>query len=93
LKVQRFLKSKTIETPEDISLQLQMFAYMVAKHYGISLKEVYEMDEMLFRQSVAWALAVDEVQQKEMEKQEMIQRSGSNEVVSFDYSFLEREDF
>jgi len=93
LKVQQFLQRKTIESPEDISLQLKLFAYLVAKHYGVSLTEVYQMSEEIFTQSLVWALAVEEEQGKEYERQRFIEKSGSNEIVTFDYSFLEQEDF
>tara|TARA_R100000005_G_C4994845_1_gene201784 strand:+ start:1280 stop:1567 length:288 start_codon:yes stop_codon:yes gene_type:complete len=94
LKVQQFLRKRdgVIETSEEISLHLQMFAYVVAKHYRISLMEVYNMSEEVFKQSLVWALAVEEEQQKEQEKQDMVNRTGSSEIITFDYSFLDRED-
>jgi hypothetical protein len=87
------LKKKTIETSEDIELQLQLFAYNVAKHYNISLTEVYNMSEDVFRQSLAWALAFDSITKKEQEKQRVMANTESNDVVTLDYSFLEQEDF
>tara|TARA_R100000008_G_C3496167_1_gene121240 strand:+ start:393 stop:674 length:282 start_codon:yes stop_codon:yes gene_type:complete len=93
LKVQRFLQKKTVETPEDIALQLELFAYMVAKHYGVSLMEVYQMSDEVFERSLIWAMAVEEEQEKEMEKQRFADNTESNEIISFDYSFLEQEDF
>ncbi len=93
MKVQRFLQKKTVETPEDIALQLELFAYMVAKHYGVSLMEVYQMSDEVFERSLIWAMAVEEEQEKEMEKQRFADNTESNEIISFDYSFLEQEDF
>jgi len=92
LKVQQFLNKSRLETPEDLVLQHQLFAYIVAKHYSISLTEVYQMEEDIYTQSLAWALAVREEEEKEMRRQEM-QSNTSNETVSLDYTFLESEDF
>jgi len=92
LKVQQFLNKSRIETPEDLVLQHQLFAYIVAKHYSISLTEVYQMEEDVFTQSLAWALAVQEEEEKEMRRQQM-RDSTSNETVTLDYTFLESEDF
>ena len=91
--MQQFLQRKTIESPEDISLQLELFAYMVAKHYSVSLMEVYQMDEDVFKQSLVWAMAVEEEQEKEAERQRFIENTDSNEIITFDYSFLEEEDY
>jgi len=92
LKVQQFLNKSRIETPEDLVLQHQLFAYIVAKHYSISLTEVYQMEEDVFTQSLAWALAVQEEEEKEMRRQQMRDNT-SNETVTLDYTFLESEDF
>ena len=92
MKVQQFLNKSRIETPEDLVLQHQLFAYIVAKHYSISLTEVYEMDEDIYTQSLAWALAVQEEEEKEMRQQQMRDNT-SNETVTLDYTFLESEDF
>jgi len=73
-------------------LQNQLFAYIVAKHYGISLSEVYNMGEEIFKQSLIWALAIQEEEKKEQKKQQM-ENSTSNETVTFDYDFLHEEDF
>tara|TARA_R110002051_G_C8585925_1_gene478046 strand:+ start:497 stop:778 length:282 start_codon:yes stop_codon:yes gene_type:complete len=93
LKVQQFLQRKTIESPEDISLQLELFAYMVAKHYGVSLMEVYQMSEEIFTKSLVWAMAVEEEQEKAAKRQEFVENTDSSEIVNLDYSFLEEEDF
>lgn len=92
MKVQQFLNKSRIETPEDLVLQHQLFAYIVAKHYSISLTEVYQMENEIFTQSLAWALAVQEEEEKDMRRQQM-QDNTSNETVTLDYTFLEGEDF
>jgi hypothetical protein len=86
MRVQRFLSSGKVETTEDISLQTQLFAYIVAKHYGVSLTEVLNMERDVFKQSLVWAMAVDDEQGKEMQE-----RTG-NETITLDYSFLQMED-
>jgi hypothetical protein len=73
-------------------LQNQLFAYIVAKHYGISLGEVYNMGQETFKQSLVWALAIEDQERKERKKQEM-ESSTNNETVTFDYDFLNQEDF
>jgi hypothetical protein len=93
LKVQQFMSRKQIESSEDVNLQMQLFAYIVAKHYGISLVEVYTMPEEIFKQSLIWAMAINEKEEKEQRRQEMLSNSESGETVEFDYSFLESEDF
>ena len=79
MKVQHFLNKKSIETPEDITLQLQLFAYLIAKHYGISLTEVYQMSEEIFSQSLVWAMAIEEEEKKTMERARVSSDSGSSE--------------
>ena len=90
MRVQRFLSSGKVETTEDIELQTQLFAYIVAKHYSISLHEVYNMSEPIFRQSLSWALAINEEERLEQKKQKV---SESDDTVEFDYTFLEMEEF
>tara|TARA_R100000152_G_C6745125_1_gene168775 strand:+ start:362 stop:640 length:279 start_codon:yes stop_codon:yes gene_type:complete len=92
LSVQQFLSKKRIESNDDLELQTQLFAYTVAKHYGVSLVEVYAMPVDIFKQSLVWALAVEDERNKEAERRQK-QSSTSNETVDFDYSFLEMEDF
>ena len=91
MRVQRFLSSGKVETAEDISLQTQLFAYIVAKHYGISLTEVLNMERGVFKQSLVWAMAVDNEQGKERKRLNMQERTG-NEMITLDYSFLQMED-
>lgn len=69
-------------------MQMQLFAYIVAKHYSISLQEVYNMSEEIFRQSLSWALAINEQEKQEQKKQKM----ESSDTVEFDYTFLEMEE-
>ena len=71
MKVQQFMSRKQIENSEDVNLQMQLFAYIVAKHYGISLVEVYAMPEEIFKQSLIWAMAINEKEEKEQRRQEM----------------------
>ena len=93
MKVQQYIEKKKIETPEDIEYQLQGLAYRVAKHYGISLLEVYSMPPALFKQSLAWALVVEEEQQEQAKVQQQKAKSKGNETVRLDYGFLDKEDF
>ncbi len=74
-----------------------MWAYMVAKHYGISLKEVYSMSPEMFKQSIVWAGVMTEIQsekQAEMTK-DMKRKSKAKgkESVSTDHynNFLDME--
>lgn len=92
MRLQEFLQKPKSTTLEDIELQFQMLAYIVAKHYGISLTEVLNMTPEVFTQSYVWAIAIDEQKIKEQEKANKENTSG-NETVKVDYSFLELEDF
>ena len=92
MRVRQFLKKRKIESSEDLDMQMQLFAYIVAKHYSISLHEVYSMSEPIFRQSLSWALAADEEERIQHEKQQASQNA-SNDTVDFDYTFVETEDF
>ena len=88
--IQKFLKKKVIETSDDLRLQTELFAYRVAKHYNISLLEVNQMDIKTFQQSLSWALAVDEEQEKESERAR-VSSQNDNETISLDYGFLNEE--
>tara|TARA_R100001510_G_C7656998_1_gene217993 strand:+ start:7394 stop:7672 length:279 start_codon:yes stop_codon:yes gene_type:complete len=92
LKVQQFLQKGQVEDVGDVYLHTQLFAYRIAKHYNISLGEVYSMSDELFKQSLVWALAVEAEQEKEAEVQNR-KASTNQEVVRLDYDFLEAEDF
>ena len=92
MRLQEFIQKGEVNTLEDIELQFQMLAYIVAKHYGISLTEVLNMTPEVFTQSYIWALAVSEEKNKELERANKETTTG-NETVKVDYSFLELEDF
>ena len=49
------------------------------------------MGSGVFRQSLAWAMAVDSEQSKERKRVFMQDKTG-NETISLDYSFLQMED-
>tara|TARA_A100001201_G_C3984581_1_gene169698 strand:- start:269 stop:547 length:279 start_codon:yes stop_codon:yes gene_type:complete len=91
--IETFLSRKTVASPEDIGLQMELWAYVVAKHYGISLKEVHEMTPETFQQSLTWALVGRNQEEKEMKRQRQQANSGGQETVTLDYSWLEMEDF
>ena len=93
MRVGQYVEKSRIETPQDIEYQLQGLAYRVAKHYGVSLLEVYSMSPAIFKQSLAWALVVEEEQVKQQEVAKQKAKSNGNETVRLDYSFLDKEDF
>ena len=51
------------------------------------------MSEGMFRQSLAWAMAIDTMAEKEKEKERVRANTQSNDIVSLDYSFLQEDDF
>lgn len=51
------------------------------------------MSPALFRQSLAWALVVEEEQQEQAKVQKQKAKSKGNETVRLDYTFLDKEDF
>ena len=73
-----------------------MWAYIIAKHFSISIKEVHEMTPQQFYQSLTWAMVGQEEEEKGREKSKARNKSakgGSQEVVSVDYSnFLAMEE-
>ena len=69
MNVQKFLQKKEFETVEDFEYQAEYLAYVVAKHYNISLYDVYKMPLSIFKQSLIWAMAIQEEQEKEQEAQ------------------------
>lgn len=91
--IEGFLSRKTVASPDDVGMQMELWAYMVAKHYGISLKEVHEMTPETFQQSLVWALVGRNAQEKEMKRQRQEANSGGQETVTLDYSWIETEDF
>lgn len=92
MKLQEFLQKGKVDTLEEIELQFQMLAYIVAKHYGISLTEVLNMTPEVFTQSYVWAVAIEEERKSEYDRANKETTTG-NETVKVDYSFLEMEDF
>tara|TARA_R100000908_G_C3749492_1_gene144286 strand:+ start:317 stop:577 length:261 start_codon:yes stop_codon:yes gene_type:complete len=84
------MKKKKVENSDDIVLQNQLFAYTVAKHYGLSIGEVLNMGIAEFRQSLSWAIAMQDRENKERAKQKMKNETG-NETITLDYSFLDSE--
>jgi len=93
LKVRDFIKKGEIETSEDFRLQNEALAYRVAKHYGVSLLEVCSMPPDIFKQSLIWALAIEEEEAEDRNREQQKAKSNGNETVNLDYSFLDREDF
>ena len=91
MKVNKFLDKKQYTEVEDLTLQAELYAYIVASHYGISLHDVYNMPLPIFQQSLTWALAVREHRDKNREVQKQKVKAGDREVVSLDYSFLDWE--
>ena len=49
------------------------------------------MERDVFKQSLVWAMAVDDEQGKERKRVNMQERTG-NETITLDYSFLQMED-
>tara|TARA_R110002167_G_scaffold15540_5_gene61972 strand:+ start:862 stop:1140 length:279 start_codon:yes stop_codon:yes gene_type:complete len=91
--IESFLSRKLLKTPQDLELQLETQAYIVAKHYSISIKEVHEMTPQQFYQSYTWAMVGRRQEEKEQKKQNTASKGGSRETVSPDYSFLNSEEF
>ena len=91
--IERFLSRKVINTPADLELQMEMKAYIVAKHYSISIKEVHEMTPQQFFQSFTWAIVGRKEEEKANKRSNQSSKSGSRETVSLDYDFLNTEDF
>ncbi len=91
MKVRKFLDKKQYTEVEDLTLQAELYAYIVATHYNISLHDVYNMPLPIFKQSLKWALAVKEEKEKEEKKQKQKSKAGDREVVGLDYSFLDWE--
>tara|TARA_R110000751_G_scaffold136096_1_gene239053 strand:- start:323 stop:475 length:153 start_codon:yes stop_codon:yes gene_type:complete len=50
------------------------------------------MSESVFKQSLSWALAINEEERLAEKKQNLENRTDSSDVVDFDYTFLEGED-
>lgn len=93
MKVKSFLKKNHYDCSEDFNLQIQYWAYVIAKHYNISLLEVYNMPKAIFQQSLIWAMAVNDETSKEREIQTQKAKANGREVVPLDYSFLDKDGF
>ena len=52
----------------DVDMMLSSAAYFIAKHYGLSLPEVWKMNMRKFQESLVWASAAERVKAEEMEK-------------------------
>jgi len=91
VRVEKFLKKDKYDAVEDISTQIELWAYIIAKHFGISLMEVYSMPPRLFKQSLVWAMVSTEENNKEIERKKQQAKAGDREVVPLDYSFLDWE--
>jgi len=72
--VYNFLKGKK----QDIGMAMDGGVYFVAKHYGISITEVYQMTPEIFEQSFVWAVAQKTIEQEEMNKATGDVKSKSN---------------
>ena len=91
MKVKKFLDKKQYTEVEDLTLQAELYAYIVATHYNISLHDVYNMPLPIFQQSLKWALAVKDEKDKKQEIEKQKSKAGDREVVGLDYSFLDWE--
>ena len=91
MRVESFLKKDKYDSVEDISTQIELWAYIIAKHFGISLMEVYSMPPHLFKQSLVWGMVSTEENNREIERKKQQAKAGDREVVSLDYSFLDWE--
>tara|TARA_R110001632_G_scaffold12717_8_gene44051 strand:- start:1911 stop:2174 length:264 start_codon:yes stop_codon:yes gene_type:complete len=52
----------------DIELMMNASAYYVAKHYNLSMGQVWKMNQQEFQESLAFASAADRLKAEEMEK-------------------------
>ena len=91
MRVEKFLKKDKFDSAEDFGTQIEFWAYIIAKHFGISLLEVYQMPQAVFKQSLVWAMVATEENNKEIERKKQQAKSGDREVVPLDYSFLDWE--
>jgi len=90
LKIRQFLEKPRIRNEKDFTIQNQLFAYFVSKHYGISLQEVLTMPIDTFFQSLNWAIVMEEREKAQNENRTMQSRT-SNETITLDYGFLNDE--
>ena len=71
MKVKKFLDKKQYTEVEDLTLQAELYAYIVATHYNISLHDVYNMPLPIFQQSLKWALAVKDEKEAKLGEDEI----------------------
>ena len=67
---------------------MDVWAYMVAKHYGTSLQAAFEMDYGMFIKAAELASAAQTVQSEQQKKQE----NPKQDVIPLDFVFLDEED-
>ena len=91
MRVEKFLRKDKIDSESDLTTQVELWAYTIAKHYSISLLEVYSMPPRLFKQSLVWAMVATEEEKKQTEYSKQQAKAGDREMVSLDYSFLDWE--
>tara|TARA_R110000796_G_scaffold9179_1_gene31498 strand:+ start:280 stop:564 length:285 start_codon:yes stop_codon:yes gene_type:complete len=91
VRVQKFLSKNKIDSEKDLTTQVELWAYTIAKHYSISLLEVYSMPPRLFKQSLVWAMVGTEEQNKQNKQNKQQAKAGDREMVKLDYSFLDWE--
>ncbi len=91
MRVEKFLKKEKYDSADDFSTQIELWAYIIAKHYNISLTEVYSMPKQIFKQSLVWAMVSTDEKNKNIERTKQQAKSGDREVVGLDYSFLDWE--
>ncbi len=75
---------------EDKSMveSMDVWAYMVAKHYGTSLQEAFDMDYDMFIKAAELASAAQTVENEERKKQ----ANPKQDVIPLDFVFLDEED-
>ncbi len=66
---------------------MDVWAYMVAKHYGISLQDAFMMDPHMFIKSAELATAAKTVQNEQSKKD----ANPKQEVVPLDFVFLDED--
>ena len=91
MRVDSFLKKEEYDSAEDYQTQIELWAYIIAKHYNISLTEVYSMPNNIFKQSLVWAMVATDENKKNIDRKKQKAKSGDREVVGLDYSFLDWE--
>jgi len=81
-----------VTNPEEMMrYQGELWAYIVAKHYGVTMQEAFMMGPDMFFCSLEWALASQKMEQEAMEN--ATKGKGGGDSVSLDYTFPEDEGF